>query len=973
MSRRLCAALFLSLAALAFGAASAQANFGLKEFDTYFAEADGSPAVQAGSHPYELVTTLAVNTVPDPKFGETPDEELKDLEVALPAGFAGDPGAMPTCSSEDFVTSRQGDAQTALTTLCPDNTAVGEVSAAAEKPGRYYHAPVYNLEPGPGEVAKFGFVIFKLPIILSATVSPDPPHNIIAKISNVSQALRFYGSKFILWGNPSDPSHDPVRGSCLATIDEDSSPASPSRGNCPVSVPETAFLTMPRSCVGPVTAVPRLDSWQRPGVWVTGPASVSHDDSIPPRPAGMTGCDRLGFAPHVSAKPTASSGESSSGLDFDLDVEDEGLTKPRSLAQSDIKKAVVTLPEGVTLNPSAAEGLSACTPADYARETVTSQPGEGCPLASKVGSVEVETPLLEGKLLRGSIYVAQPDDPTTTRPGTENPFDSLVALYMVIKDPGLGLSVKLPGKVEIQEGTGQLVTTFDEIPQFPFAHFRFHFHSGERAPLVTPRGCGTYTTKALFTPWARPDEPYATSADFTITSGPGGGACRSGAPPFTPGLEAGTINNVAGSYSPFTLRATRTDGEAELSRFSAVLPPGLTAKLAGVQLCGDREIAAAAAKTGRQEIASPSCPSGSAIGHVTVGAGVGPALTYAPGTVYLSGPYLGAPLSVVVDTPAVAGPFDLGNVVIRDPLRVDPFTAQVTADGSTVAIPRILKGIPLRLRDLRINVDRQGFALNPTNCDAKQVGASAAGTGPAPLLDGETLASMAVHFQAADCQALAFKPKLKISLKGATKRAGHPALKAVVTYPQKGAYANIARAQVNLPHSEFLEQNNLNKTCTRPVLAEGKCPKSTIYGRAKAWTPLLDKPLQGYVYLVGGFGYKLPALVAELNGQIRVLLKGKVDSGPNQGIRNTFEAVPDAPVSRFVLEMKGGPKYSLLVNSEDLCNKPQKAIARFTAQNGRVLHTKPVIGNDCRKKRKHKKHAKHKKNAKSEKGKKSKK
>jgi hypothetical protein len=308
----------------------------------------------------------------------------------------------------------------------------------------------------------------------------------------------------------------------------------------------------------------------------------------------------------------------------------------------------------------------------------------------------------------------------------------------------------------------------------------------------------------------------------------------------------------------------------------------------------------------------------------------------------------------------VAGPFDLGNVVIREPLRVDLFTAQASVDGSTTPLPRILKGIPLHLRDLRVSVDRPGFVINSTSCEPKQISAEIAGAGPAPLLTSETIARAAVRYQAANCRALAFKPKVSLRLTGSTRHAGHPALKAVVTYPSKGTYSNIARAQVNLPHSEFIDQSNLNKTCTKPVLIAGNCPKTTIYGRAKAWTPLLDQPLQGPVYLVGGFGYKLPALVAELNGQLRVLLVGKVDSGPNHGIRSTFEAVPDAPVSRFVLKMKGGSKYSLLENSEPLCRKPQRAIARFTAQNGVVRNMHPMIANNCKKKRhgKHKQHSK---------------
>jgi hypothetical protein len=449
--------------------------------------------------------------------------------------------------------------------------------------------------------------------------------------------------------------------------------------------------------------------------------------------------------------------------------------------------------------------------------------------------------------------------------------------------------------------------------------------------------CGTYSTNGTWTPWSAPESgpPAQTSDPFTVSSG-----CSSSKAtrPFHPTFEGGSVNPLAAAYSPLVIKINRNDGEQELKSIDFTLPPGESGKLAGIPYCPESAITEAAGKTGKQELASPSCPAASQIGTADAAAGVGNQPVHDGGKVYLAGPYRGAPLSAVVITPAVSGPFDLGDVVIRSTLFVNPENAQITAKSDS--IPTILRGIPLKIRSVVISIDRSGFSLNPTNCEAMSISATVGSS------DGAS-SSPSNRFQVGGCNQLKFKPKLQLSLKGSTKRTGLPALKAVVTYPKQGAYANIARAQVNLPHSEFIEQNNLNKTCTKPVLLEGKCPGKSIYGKAKAWTPLLDKPLEGPVYLVGGFGYKLPALVAELNGQIRVLLKGKVDSGPNQGIRSTFEAVPDAPVEKFVLEMKGGPKYSLLINSENLCKKPQKAIARFTAQTGAVLQTKPLIATDC--------------------------
>jgi hypothetical protein len=567
-----------------------------------------------------------------------------------------------------------------------------------------------------------------------------------------------------------------------------------------------------------------------------------------------------------------------------------------------------------------------------------------CPNDPKIGKLEVETPLLP-EPLHGSVYLAAQHD---------NVFHSNFALYLGIDDEETGLVVKLPGKVEADSDTGRLTASFDNNPQLLLEHFRLHFFSGPQAALATPATCGSKQTQSQLVPWsaADPDNPAAGEIAASTSSFDVKTACAAsaGQEPFALGLNAGSQSTTAGSTTPFSVQVTRPDGAQELSALSLSLPKGLTAYLNGVPYCSDSQIAEAGGKSGKAEQASPSCPAASQIGTTKVGAGAGPNPYYVPGKVYLAGPYKGAPLSAVAITPAVAGPFDLGTVVVRSAIYVDPETAQITA--KTDPLPHILEGVPLRVRDIRIDLDRSRFTLNPTSCEPSSVNVLATSTLGAT--DG-----LSNRFQVGGCANLPFKPKLKIQLKGSTRRIGHPALKAVLT--AKPGEANIGRAQVNLPHGEFLDQGNLNKTCTRPVLLAGNCPKSSVYGKAKAWTPLLEKPLEGPVYLVGGYGYKLPALVAELNGQIRVTLVGKVDSGPNKGIRNTFEVVPDAPVSRFVLEMKGGKKYGLLENSEDLCKASKakrRAIVRFTGQNGKVDAYKPVVQNQCGKGKKAKKKTK---------------
>ncbi len=614
------------------------------------------------------------------------------------------------------------------------------------------------------------------------------------------------------------------------------------------------------------------------------------------------------------------------------------------LAEANLKNTEVVLPEGMTVNPPAAAGRSGCSEAELGLESAAPA---GCPDSSKVGTVEVDTPLLD-HTLPGSVYLATP---------YANPFGSLLAIYVTVYDEQSNIVIKLPGKVEADPVTGRLTTRVAENPELPFEDFRLHFFNGPRAPLKTPLTCGSHTTTSTLVPWSTPEGQNATPSDSfqtSIAAGNNGNCPTSEASaPNKPSFTAGTVAPDAGAYSPFVLKLTRADGTQRLTGLNAKLPKGLTGKLAGIPYCSEAQLAVAksreAPNQGALEQASPSCPAASEVGTVTVGAGAGITPLYVQGHAYLAGPYKGAPISMAIITPAVAGPFDLGAVMVRTALQVDPETAQIHAVSDP--FPTILQGIPLDLRSVTVNLARPEFTLNPTSCDPAQI------TGNALAASGQS-AALTSPFQVGGCSALKFKPKIAISLKGGTKRNKYPALKAVATYP-KGANANIASVQVTLPHSAFLEQSHIGTVCTRVQFAADACPKASVYGFAKATTPLLDKPIEGPVYLRSS-SHELPDLVMALSGQVDVVVAGRVDTGKGGGIRNTLEATPDAPISKFTLEMKGGKK-GLLVNSENICKKPQKAIVSYTAHNGDAYSAQPLIKNDCGKKAK-------KRGAKGEKG-----
>jgi hypothetical protein len=911
-------------------------RFGIDRFSAKEEEEGGKETVQAGAHPFQITNTIQLNAgvMPDTRSeGVEMPAQLRNLSFPLPAGVVGNATVNPQCNLNDFYRTIES------LNSCPAATAIGVAMVTLSGPsvsGLERRAePVFNLPPGPGEPARFGITALGYPILIETAVDPDNSYKIIASVRNVTQLVSTLSSTVVLWGTPGDPRHDASRGwSCLERLVE--------QGPCerPPALPIKAFLRAPVSCQGALGFSALIEPWNTPA------GSVTDSDFF--EAAGLHGCNKVPFSPDIAATPTSSSAGGPSGLQVRLDMPNFNLENPEGVAEGQAKKVEVTLPAGMTVNPSQAEGLEACSPAQYAQERFDSTPGEGCPDGAKIGSVDITTPLLEEEA-HGAVYVASPHN---------NPFDSLLALYLVAKIPARGILVKQAGEVKLDPQTGQIVTAFDNLPQIPFETFKLDFFGGIRAPLVMPESCGSYDLTAKFTPWnaadpanPQPNEVITETVPLTVGQGPNGSPCPIGTPSFKPGFTAGTENNAAGSYSPFTARLTRNDDEQEFRRFSLKLPKGVIGNLSGIPFCSESSIAQARSRTGanggQEELGSPSCPAASQIGRTLVGAGVGPALTYVPGKVYLAGPYHGAKLSAVAITPAKVGPFDLGNVVIRQALKVDPVTAEVSTDGSSSdPIPHILQGIVVHARDIRVLVDRKDFVLNPTSCERMTASAS---------VSGLSAVEVSSPFQAADCASLGFKPKLSLSLSGGTTRAKNPRLKAVLT-ARKGD-ANIRKAVVALPHSEFLDQSHIKTICTRVQFNAGggngeQCPKGSVYGRVKAVTPLLDEPLTGPVYLRSS-NHPLPDLVAALHsGKVDINLAGRIDS-VNGGIRNSFEAVPDAPVTKFTLEMQGGKK-GLLVNSTNICRGKHRAAATFTGQNGKRLESHPLLKAKCGGKKKRK-------------------
>jgi hypothetical protein len=909
----------------------------------------------ASAHPNWGFTQFIVKNEPP---GKSPVGEVKTVRVELPVGLSVNPGATPRCSQAQFKAD-----------TCPVGSKVGEslVTAAdplvgteiEPKPG-ITQVPVYNVRPNQGESARFGLKLAGNEVFLEGDVawSTDYHEGFTIHVPKaLPEALEellpgLLGKKGLILKN--------------RLIFNGRSG-------------DGTFLTTPTTCLGPAYA----DGWlpgEQPGgpsgnIYSTLLRADSYGEPDPNFPAGSSffespippvtessgpgteprECGSIPYDPAIVVDPGTGQTDSPAGAAVSVTVPhlipDFG-AEENEQDSSHTKAATVTLPRGMGLNPSAANGLQTCTDAEFGKGTTNPV---ACPPASIVGRAKIVSPPLEDianpqpeEDLEGNVYVGKQlsRDPTS---GDE------YRIFIEAKSDRYGIFVRLIGNVRADPQTGQLTTTIADTPQVPFTSFDLTFNGGAHAVLTSPPTCGPNQTTTTMTPWSG-NSPAHPDDKFAMTGAPGGGDCAktTAERPFAPGFASGPESSKAGAFSPLSVRISRPDGAQELKGADILLPPGMTGKLRGIPYCPEAAIAAAAGRGGAEEAAASSCPAASLLGSAAIAAGSGPDPFKIQGKVFLSGPYKGAPLSLAVITPATAGPFDLGTVVVRVALFVDPETAQIRALSDP--IPNVFGGALLNIRSVDLKMDRPNFTLNPTSCDPFATAGTLNGGGADPA-NPATFSSfgVSVPFQTSDCGALKFRPKLTTTLIGGRKkmrRNGHPAFRAVLT--ARDGDANIQRAALTLPHSQFLDQNHIGTICTRVQLAAAACPARSIYGFAKAETPLLDDPVSGPVYLIAS-DHELPDLLADLHGQVNVRLRGVISSAKER-MKTVFFPIPDVPVSKFTLNMKGGKK-GLLVNSRDLCKGANRSFLSFKAQNGKKRKVKklPLRTPSCKKAGKKKK------------------
>jgi hypothetical protein len=918
------------------------AGFGVESLRLVPTNEDGSIDTQAGSHPFELTTTLELNSAlglnPDFPGEDAPTGLVKDLHFNLPAGLIGNPEVVPQCTPQQF-DELLGEGFNG----CPSDTAVGvampELYAIEQAQGE--PVPLFNLVPSVGEPARFGFEVAHIPVILDTSVRTGGDYGVVVSVTNISQAVQFFGSKVTFWGVPEDPRHNSVRGwNCL--FDDVFKYELPCEA--PVNPHPAPLLTLPTACSGdPLQTSVQADSWEEP-------LNVLLFSNTAPI-ATLDGCNRLPFEPSIKATPDGTAASTPTGLNVDTHVNQGSVVCGTCLAQSAVKEISVALPEDFAVNPAGGDGLQACSERLVGYEPPpVSEPPENlhftpslpepfepgvnfCPDASKIGEVTIKSPLLPpGQFLKGFVYLATQN---------ANPFGSLLALYVVARDPISGVLVKLPGETHLTP-SGQVIGTFKNTPQLAFEDAELHFFGGERAPLSSPAHCGAYTTNASFTPWSG-NGPVNASSTFNITSGPHGSPCPGASLPFSPSLTGGTTNINAGSFTPLTTTIGREDGHQDLGSVQLHMPAGLEGLLSGVKLCPEEQ-----ANEG-------TCGPESQIGETTVSAGVGSdPVSVKGGRVYITEKYAGAPFGLSIVNPVKAGPFDLEHdtsnpaqnpacdcVVVRAKIDVDPHTADltITTDPSGAhAIPHLIDGIPVQIQKVNVLINRPNFTFNPTNCSPLTI------TG-AIVSDEGASSPVSFPFRVTNCATLKFAPKFEVSTSGQTSKAKGASLSVKLSYPSApfGSEANIASVKVELPKQLPSRLTTLQKACTAAQFAANPagCPSASVVGHAVVHTPLLPVPLEGPAYFVSNGGEAFPNLIMVLQGYgVTVELVGDTFINKQGVTSSTFKATPDVPFSTFELTLPEG-RFSALAANANLCapTKSVKVRRRVAVRRrGRTVH-----------------------------------
>jgi hypothetical protein len=924
VARRAATAAVIAAATVALlGVPAAHAAFGIKpgSFRAEALNANGSVDVQAGSHPYEYVVGFEFNLNPTTHAAEG---SARDIAVDLPPGLIGNPLATPRCTAAEF----EG-----IQPHCAADTQVGFFHATLGEPVIAAHGPIYNLVPPSGVPARLGFEVKEIDTYVDASVRTGAGYGVVTKTDNVP-VNQVAEAKVTIWGVPADPGHDPER-YCREGRENGIESGGVIEGGCVSTAPERPFLTLPTSCGGPLLAQLSADSTEAPGVFVSSP---------PAEASGLSGCEKLSFEPKLELQPEQHVTNTPTGLNVDLSIpQDENF---RDVATAELREAVVTLPQGLRVNPSAASGLQTCPllrgreAAKEAREERREEVGidlesgqpANCPAESKIGSVEIETPPLEHPL-KGSIFLAQQGN----FGGGANPFGSLFALYIAAE--GEGVVAKIPGEIQLGEN-GQITARFGRdpvtgeefLPQLPYSNLKMTIFGGPRAPLATSSACGSSATASTLTPWTSTEAaPMSVTLreSFQIDAG-----CN--APGFAPAFATSVTNAQAGAYTSFTTSFARQGSEQTFENVTVTTPPGLLGIVKNVEQCPEAQANAG------------DCSAASQLGETSasVGAGDDP-YTVTGGKVYLTGPYGGGPFGLSIVVPTTAGPFTLdgdagfGKEVVRAAIEVNPHTAQITVKANP--LPTSLEDIALDIREVNVTINRSNFMFNPTNCETlKTEGTISSAQGAAKHVESP--------MAAVNCATLPFKPSFTASTLAKSSKADGASL--TVHVAQQPGEADIHKTDLQLPLALPARLTTLQKACTEKQFAANPagCPEASDIGTAIAHTPLLSGPFVGPAYLVSHGGAAFPDVEFVLQGEngVEVVLDGGTDI--KKGITySKFETVPDAPISSFETVLPEGPHSALTTENPGVTNlcaptKPETVKERVTVHShGRTKHvTKKV-------------------------------